>query len=689
MARELTRRVLFLLSALAAVSGCLAQKSEWSFHRHDDLAHYRTVATDIEYPTVPVSRPEDIGGDCLPHSLNDAGNVQYWDLTLQEALQLAMQHSQVIRDLGGVVLRTPDSAHTYFDPAVVETDPQFGVQAALSAFDATLAASMNTQKNNYELNDTTQGNAGWFLQDLDTFETQITKRAATGTQFTIRNTIDFNHDNNAGDQFTRGAWDEIIEGEVRHPLLQGGGLDFNRIAGPGGRPGAMNGVLLARVKTDISLADFEIGIRDLIANVENAYWDLYFAYRDLDAKIKARDSALETWRQIHALNLAGRRGGEADKEAQAREQYFRFEEDVQNALAGRLQEGTRTNNGSTPGTFRATPGVYAGERRLRLLCGLPLNEQRVIRPSEDPPAAPVIFDWCKVVGDAIARRVELRRQRWQVKHRELELLATKNFLLPNLDLVGRYGFRGFGQGLIDPGASAQFDNAFTSLTHDGYQEWQMGMEFSMPLGFREGHTAVCNAELLLARARAVLQEQEQEVIHGLSDAVADVDRGFTVLLTNVNRSAAAKDQLASVQAAYEQDKVEFFVVLDAQRRLAEAESAYYEARVEYALALRNVHFEKGTILDDYGICLAEGPWSDKAYRDAAELNRRRGRPRPLNYASENPLIVSLGQGAAPPGQPSPAPAELLPAALPQQMPMVPAPQPPAAPAPQGESAPRS
>ena len=33
--------------------------------------------------------------------------------------------------------------------------------------------------------------------------------------------------------------------------------------------------------TDISLADFEIGLRDFVSNVENAYWDLYFAYRNL------------------------------------------------------------------------------------------------------------------------------------------------------------------------------------------------------------------------------------------------------------------------------------------------------------------------------------------------------------------------------------------------------------------------
>ena len=85
-------------------------------------------------------------------------------------------------------------------------------------------------------------------------------------------------------------------------------MTFNRIAGPSVVPGIYNGVLIARVNTDVELADFEIAVRDLVNNVENAYWDLYFAYRDLDAKIKARDATLDPWRGVRALFDAGRRG---------------------------------------------------------------------------------------------------------------------------------------------------------------------------------------------------------------------------------------------------------------------------------------------------------------------------------------------------------------------------------------------
>ena len=34
--------------------------------------------------------------------------------------------------------------------------------------------------------------------------------------------------------------------------------------------------------------------------------------------------------------------------------------------------------------------------------------------------------------EALSRRVEIRRQKWLVKSRELELIASRNFLLPEL-----------------------------------------------------------------------------------------------------------------------------------------------------------------------------------------------------------------------------------------------------------------
>lgn len=627
-----------IVGLLTVVTGCLSGKPDWQFVKKHEVPHYEAVATDIEYPTVNTSDLNEVDTGESPHSIRQVEKTEYWDMTLQEAVQMALRHSKVLQNLGGTILRSPETISTTYDPSIIETDPQFGVESALSAFDAQFASSLFFEKGDRRVNNQFIGVLGDFTQDYDNFQASITKRGATGDQYTIRKVVDFDYNNNIGNEFKMGAWDVYLEGEVRHPFLKGNGLEYNRIAGPNARAGVYSGVLLARVRTDVSLAEFEMGVRELVANVENSYWDLYFAYRDLDTKVQSRDVALETWRRINALYQAGRRGGEAEKEAQAREQYYRFEEEVQTALSGRIVEWTRTNNGTQAGSFRGNPGVYVNERRLRMIVGLPLNDKRLIRPAEEPSASPITFDWVSVGGEALLRRPELRRQRWIVKSRELSLLASKNFLLPSLDMVGRYRWRGFGSELIGPD-KVPFDSAMANFYTGHYQEWLLGAEFSMPFGFREGHSAVRNAEILLTRSQAVLREQEQQIVHDLSNAVAEVDRAYSVLQTNVNRCVAAKEQLASVQAAYEEDRVEFFVVLDAQRRYLDAVARYYQARVEYALAVRNIYFEKGTLLEDYGVFLNEGPWPEKAYFDAGDRERLRGKPREINYSARTPIIV--------------------------------------------------
>jgi outer membrane protein TolC len=615
------------------------------------LAHYEAVATEIDTPNVGVPSDASLASIPPPRSILNPVTVEYWDLGLEEAIQYGLSHSRVMIDLGGTVLRAPETLPTTYSPSVVETDPQFGPEAALAAFDANFATTFYAQKNDQMVNNQLVGVNGYYNQDYDVLTMELNKRAATGGLFTLRHIVDYNRDNNVTNLFTGGNFDTIIEGEVRQPLLQGSGVEFNRIAGPGARPGVNNGVLVARIKTDIGLTDFSIGVRDYVSNVENAYWDLYFAYHDLDAKIKARDEALETWRSINALHQANRRGGESDKEAQAREQYFRFEADVQEALVGRELEGTRTNNGSTPGTFRGLPGVQTCERRLRLMMGLPPTDARMIRPSDEPPVSRVTFDWPQLACQALCEREELRRQRWVVKDRELELVASRNFLKPNLDLVGIYRWRGFGEHLLnsDSNGLPPFDNAYQNLTSGQFEEWQVGAEFNMPLGFRQGHATVRNAELRLTQARAYLRDQERQVMNDLSDAVAQVDLAFALVQTNINRAVAARDQLRALRVAYEADKVELFVVLDAQRRYAEALSAYYASRVDYAITVRNVYYEKGSLLEYCDVSLAEGPWAPKAYRDAATRERLRGRSRQIDYTLRTPSIVSLGTAPQPPG----------------------------------------
>jgi outer membrane efflux protein len=631
-----------LLAASLISSGCGAATKPYKFGKDEDFAHYNKVATEIEYPNV-ADCPGDTAITCpSPELIGPDSQPAYWDIKLEEAMQMGLAKSRVMHDLGGTVLRSPPNTRTIADPAIVDTDARYGVEAALSEFDAVFHSKFDYQRNDRFVNNVFFGGGTRELrQDTDIFRSEITKTAATGTTFGFAHNTVYDHNNSPGNLFAS-AWDTNFEATVRQPLLQGAGVEFNRIAGPKGSPGNLNGVLIARVNTDISLADFEIGLRDLVSNIENAYWDLYFAYRDLDAKIAARDNALDSWRKTHALFIAGRRGGEAEKEAEAREQYFAFQEEVQNAWSGRLYEPTETNNGSGGGTFRATGGVRVAERRLRFLLGLPMSDGRLIRPADEPSMAKVVYNWDEVLPDAINARPELRRQRWTIKRDELALIASRNFLLPKFDSFALYRIRGFGHDLKDGSDNTPENSAFQDLNSGNHEEWEAGLELTVPLGERQGHAAVRNAQLLISRDRAILDDQERQVVLDVSNAIAEVDRAYQVAQTTFNRRMAAKADVASTRAAYEADKAPLDLYLEAQRRVATAESLFFASLVEYALAIKNLHYAKGSLLDYNEIYLAEGPWPGKAYHDAADRKATPWQPKPLNYIFHQPPPVSIG-----------------------------------------------
>ncbi len=129
---------LILSSTLVLPSGCFLH-SDHSFNSVVPKGTYEQVASEIEYPSesacTKMNADESLSSP-HPWTIQTQGTPQYWDMSLEEAIQITLANSRVLRDLGGAVVRSPDSIKTTMDPASVETDPRAGVEAALSAFDA-------------------------------------------------------------------------------------------------------------------------------------------------------------------------------------------------------------------------------------------------------------------------------------------------------------------------------------------------------------------------------------------------------------------------------------------------------------------------------------------------------------------------------------------------------------------------
>ena len=319
--------------------------------------------------------------------------------------------------------------------------------------------------------------------------------------------------------------------------------------------------------------------------------------------------------------------------------------------------------------------------------GLTATDGRLIRPADEPTTAKITFDWAETQSEAICRNVKLREAAWRVKQRELELVAAKNYLLPRLDAVARYTWSGMGEDLTgattvyDP-TNSIFGNAFGNVLDGQFQSWHLGFQASIPLGFRKEMAGVRDAQLNIARERAILQEAELEVSHQLAYAISDLENNLAVAQTNFNRLVAATNEVDSTKAAYETGGVTLDLLLEAQRTLAQAESDYFRSLVSYNQAIAQVHYRKGSLLEYNGVYLAEGPWPGKAYFDARRRARARDAAHYLNYGFTAPQVISRGpvqqftgrRAGAPAAIPNPEPQ--TPAAAPDEKPeIVPTPAP--------------
>ena len=430
--------------------------------------------------------------------------------------------------------------------------------------------------------------------------------------------------------------------------------------------------MIARINEDISVADFENSVISMVKDVEDRYWDLYLAYRQFDAESKNRDSAYETWRRVRAFMEAGAEGGGAGEEAQARETYFEVRARVEAALAN----------------------IYGQDNRFRKLLGLPVNDGRIIRPSDDPLRADYVVNWEASLVDALSRRVELRRSKWQVKSLELQRIAAENACNPQLNFVSDFRVNGFGDELLSQGTGdgvtdEGFNSAYGTLARGDQTGWTAGLQFAVPIGLRAARAQLHNIELQTVKARALLAAQELDVSHDLAEAIQDIDVTYMTARTNFDRRVASELRVATEEAKLRVSVqgASVDLVLRAQASKAAAEIAYFESLIRYNQAIVNLNRMRGTLLEVNNITLAEAAWTPEAQHEALRRAWARSFAKPhekldtlpAEFASPAPYIKNdLFPGVPVDGgtSPTPLPDGVPPAAAPYEAPGVPAAVPP-------------
>ncbi|MAT16606.1 MAG: transporter [Planctomyces sp.] len=597
----------------------------------DRMKYYKDEVTSIEYTEVAHEIPDEVRHTEEPRTIRDRKHDEIWDMTLAEAVHLALMNNRIIRTdssfLGSTAALANPNVNSVYDPAIQETGVLFGgrgVEAALSDFDANFTTSMIWNRNEQIVNSPFFGGTpgGTLTTEGASFQSALSKQFATGGSFAVRNNWDYTG-TNASNQLFPSTYQGFVSGEFRQPLLARSGVEYTRIAGPSGAgfsgvTGVSQGVVIARINNDITVADFELSVIDLLRDVETVYWQLYLDYHRYHTVVTARNSALESWRVANVKKeIGGTQGFKLADEAQAKDLLFQRRADASTTLSD----------------------LYTREVRLRRLLGLPVNDGRVIRPVDEPVEAEFIPDWYGNLVDALVNRVELRRQKWTIRSLELQHRAAESLLRPQLDFVSSYRVNGFGDQLWGLGDDDDAANTAPGLrygverlTQGDETGWSLGFEMNVPIGFRSAKAQVRNFELRIRKAREQLSVLEMEVSAELAVAVQNVHRNYIAARENFSRRKAARDRVRLFEAEFEAGNSTLDPLLRAQSSLAEAEVSFYTSLVEYNLSLLDLQYRKGTVLEYDNVYLSEGSWDPVAYQQAVRRAWHR------TYAFDNPHL---------------------------------------------------
>ncbi|NLE60679.1 MAG: TolC family protein, partial [Planctomycetes bacterium] len=257
-------------------------------------------------------------------------------------------------------------------------------------------------------------------------------------------------------------------------------------------------------------------------------------------------------------------------------------------------------------------------------------------------------------GHALSDRVELRKQKWNIKQLELQLRAAEHLVKPRLDLVAAYQVNGFGDQLLGKTGDGITDdglgNAYATLTRGDQTGWNLGLEFSVPFGLRFAHTQARNLELRLAKAHAALAEAEKEISHELADTFRELDRTYLQMQTNYNRKRTGVRRVEAVKALHQNEPERYteHSILQALDQLNQIELEYLQSVVEYNVALMELNYRAGNLLELNNVHLAEGPWSLAAEADVLDRAADRQHSTPtLPIVEARPEVFAIPGGHSP------------------------------------------
>lgn len=559
----------FILTTLAACAAIAQEPAPNTLvtHKHTPTADapafgtqaYFKRAWNMPAPKIelmaPVRLSDYVRGDKFELSLKD-----YLDLVLANNTDIAIQRLTVEQPRNAIL-----RGYSIFDPLV--TAGFSATRRETPASDALAGASV--------LNQLTQP-----------FTFRVAQVLPTGTTYNV----DFNNtkqSTNSALSFFNPAYNTGFSANITQPLLRNRGSYYTKLP-----------ITIARSRLRSNEYQIQDQILRLVANAENAYWQV----------ISAREN-LQVQEQALALYDQSLKRAQRELELGAISELEIFQPRAQYANAEILVSQSRF-------------ALQQAEDQLRRQMASDLDPRVRNLPIvlTEGVAAPVLtgIDKEAVVDQALRLRPDLRSARQNVDVADLQISSANNGLKPDLRLTAQYGSSGrggtffqrnniFGEdgtrntivNVLPGGLGDSLDQLFGF----NYPVYGFGVALQLPLRDRRAAAdyadAVVNKRLELLRVRAQEENARLEVLN----AITQVENSkASIELAKIALDLAQK-RVEADQKRYDLGTITLFFLLDSQTQLTQAQSTLVNQTVQYRRNLTNLHRTTGNLLQERGIAI--------------------------------------------------------------------------------------
>lgn len=353
-------------------------------------------------------------------------------------------------------------------------------------------------------------------------------------------------------------------------------------------------VILAENNRDISESQLESTLLDTVYNVQDAYWNLVYAIEDY----RVREQSLNLAKDLLAKN--------------------RKEVEVGQLAPIEILDAQATVAQREADILTAKALILHNQDILKSVINIGAetpDKNVTVTPQDKPVYAPTSVSLDESLQAAKEHNPSLRQARKDIETKSLNFTVAKNQTLPALNLQASYWspgisgdqvlyldnnpFLGVIVGKIPGSVSDSIRDAFKQL----YKNWTVGLTLTVPMSTITSRADVARTQLELAQSQTQLKNQEQQVALAVSDAVRNVQ-------TNAQRYEAytLARKLAEQRLAAEEKKLSVglstnYFVLDAQQKLADAQSLELRSLVDYKLSLAQLSRATGLGLRERGISI--------------------------------------------------------------------------------------